>query len=72
MQAEGQTPSVREMFAEGVICFTSSDGGRGRDSSMAADNNRGMDNNRDRTGTRSNTWGVADGIPYGLLGLEKK
>jgi hypothetical protein len=42
---------------------------------MDTDNNRDMDNNGDSTGTRNNNMAQAevdDGIPYGLLYLEKK
>ena len=53
-----------------AICVTSNDGGRdsGKGSSMDTDNNM------DSTGTCNNMVqdGVADGIPYRLLYLEKK
>ena len=41
---------------------------------MDTDNNMGMDNNMDSTGTCNNMvqGGVADGIPYRILYLEKK
>jgi hypothetical protein len=43
------------------------------DNSRDTDNNKDMDNNKDSTGPRNkNMCGVAGGIPYSLLYLEKK